>query len=499
MIGSNLGVNFFSIIISVYIIRTVAKAELALIPISTVLIGIFAAVISLGLPSTILRLVPEFTSNGETDKRASLLATDILITNFLLFVLLGVFYFKSDWIIRLFLKEHASLVNPVFFIPLLFFGVNYQLSYLRMQSVKEFKLISRTILLTQISQRLLLIPFYHLFGASGILLAFSVGYGVGTVSYFFRLLRYLGSKPRLYSVVSIVKFSFPFYLYGIVRFLSTKADYMLISILLRPEQLATYFIAYKVISYFLLICESVLRPIAPRLAEVRRRGREALESAYRRVSRWVILIFVSLAGFAVLFARPLLDLYAGENYNATWPILTVLAIGMVPFSFSFFHTTWLMILAPPRRSLKLEVVSAACSLFFGLLLVWHYGPIGIAAGQLITFSVASLLSKKLLSTELKPVVDWKMFRIVLTSLLPYAVATSYFTWISYDLKMCLMIFPAGVLLFLCLLFGRMEEEDRKLIQEYLPEKFRFIYKLWPMNLLKPVKSSAGTDMGIEHA
>ncbi len=499
LIGSNIGVNFFSILISIYIVRTVDKVELALIPISMVLIGITGSVVSLGLPSSVLRLVPEFSRKGETEKRASLLAADIFTTNLFLFIILFLFYFNSDHIIGIFLKEHAFLVNPVFFVPLIFFGANYTLSALRMQSVKEFSLIGRTILLTQISQRLLLVPFYHLFGPSGILFSLSIGYALGTLCYFHRLLRYLSPKTRLFPGFSILKFSFPFYLYGIVRFLSTKADYMLISILLKPEQLATYFIAYKVISYFLIICESVLRPIAPRLAEVKHRGRDALESAYHKVSRWVIIIFVTLAGFTILFARPLLDLYAGDNYSSTWPILIILALAMIPFAFSFFHQTWLMILAPPSKSLKLEIVSATCSLFFGYLLIQRFGPIGVAAGQLFTFTVAALISKKFLGNELTPSIDWKMLRIIVTSLLPYAIASSYFTWISYDLKMCLLILPAGGLLFLFLLFGRMEEGDRELIQEYLPKKLRFIYKLWPMNLLRPAEAPTGSNMGIEHA
>lgn len=149
---------------------------------------------------------------------------------------------------------------------------------------------------------------------------------------------------------------------------------------------ACLLVGFQLINPFILGIGNFL---APRTAHaVHEGGVPALKAVVRKAD----VLFLAVVGgyFIVLLplGQPVLDLLSKGQYPASASVLHYLAFGQLLFALTITANHALNALEQPDVAFRALLLSAAVTWTAGIWLVWHYGPLGAAAGQALGAAAA---------------------------------------------------------------------------------------------------------------
>ena len=171
-----------------------------------------------------------------------------------------------------------------------------------------------------------------------------------------------------------------------------NADVLIISAYMSPTEVGMYFAAAKTMSLVMFIHYAVGSAVANRFAALKARGdHEGLKALVRDAVNWTF--WPSLAGAIVILAlgKPLLWLFNPE-FTAAYPVMFVLAVGFLVRASMGPAEFVLNMLGEQGLCALVLVVSAVLDVALSFALVPAFGMLGAAAATSIALVTAALMN-----------------------------------------------------------------------------------------------------------
>lgn len=180
--------------------------------------------------------------------------------------------------------------------------------------------------------------------------------------------------------------------------LVSYADVLLVSLMLPPDQVAVYFAAARVLALANFVSFALYLVAGRRFAlDLAARDRTRLQASLLQSTRltfWCTLLAVA----ATLFSGPLLLSAFGDDFGPGYPVMLVLAVGVVARALSGQANELLIVSGGHRQAARILAVTLCVSVAVTIALVPTLGIVGVAMGTAIAMAVRT------------PIVAWVVAR-----------------------------------------------------------------------------------------
>ena len=478
VLGSQILINLFSIGFTIFLAHVLPKTDFATFAVFGILSGLIRMIVSLGLETSCVQLAPELIAKGKSDEASAMLKTTFL-SRFFLSILLSFFTFAfSMTVSQIFLKnyEYAQIIK-IMSLGLIFSSLIDSLGWLA-QVTQQFGKISLIRVVVQISSRIFSIVLYFVLGLEGYIIGFTWTPIIGIILYLSILRKFLFSKSDFYPWWQLVKYSFPFYVRGFVRFGLMQFDQVIIGVFLEPAALATYFIAKRFSEYIFMISDALGNPLLIKIAELKKDGLNRVAGTFSRVSHYYSYVFIPLCFGVASTSYFLLHLYGGHKYTDGTFILVLLSLGMIMYCLSSPYAIDVFLLGKPKETLKLHSVGGITSAVFAVGTVFLFGVTGIATAKLLGFTALLFYGRHLLRKIIAVEFDKKALKDSLIASLAMAAVIVVLQLIYYNLVIIPLYILAGVITFMLIFSRRLERKDMELVEDFLPSRFKGLVKVF---------------------
>lgn len=314
-------------------------------------------------------------------------------------------------------------------------------------------------------------------GLIGLAIGWIMGDSIALLLYSITVTKNVGSKlqatQKYIAILSdLLKFSWPIYVSSIIYFLYTWYDRVLILTFLTLSDLGVYNVAYQAFSVPTLIATSLSSSLLPYYGMAYGAGDdEAIILGVKRVSKYAMLVISPLMLGLATTAKPVITLFAGQQYELGWPVLTVLSVFGLVYSVSPALGNLLLIYGKTKIILLLNVLSIALSLILiPLLSILKLEGLAVMKG--VSFLSSLLLSLYFISKTVKIQMEGKVLLKILASSVAMAIVVILIQELFYN-KFFLMLYVfTGGIVYLTIIRSLkvLDEEDFKIIREIMGDK-----------------------------
>jgi len=316
--------------------RTMQPLEYGYFAHGLALATILAVVAGMGQQTAVLKLHAEATADGRTDRAHAVVGHGGSVTLFAALVIAALVVALA--FIMFAVPDHGKIAHiaaaGVLVVPMAI--AEYQSSALRAQGSIWNALAPRDIL-WRIGLPLGAICWavlgYKLDGWEALLMAATLLIAALALQMVVAMRRGLAAWPRLSGVGGYWReqgsMSRWFLYGGIIDVVALNADTVLVGALVSPEQAGVYFNAFRTAGLMTLIGYAVTLALAPLLAQHYHAGDKAKAQLFTSLS--ALVGFAASVGFFVfflVFGGAVMSLF-GDNFVEAWPILIILAVGLL--------------------------------------------------------------------------------------------------------------------------------------------------------------------------
>ena len=376
----------------IYLARVLGAEALGLYALGMTIIGFLGIFNALGLPQSAVRFVATYCATGKMDLLRGFLGRSILlllISNVLLGAAVVV---GGPWIALHFYHTHELQTYLGWFAFIMVLGA---LTTFLGQVLAGYKDVARRTVITNfVGSPLMMILTVGLV-ALGLGLR---GYIVAQVAGAFVVLLLLAAtvwkltprSARSLAIASlplekeVMSFSLVVLGTGLLEFLMSQADKILIGFYLGAREVGIYAVATTLVTFVPILLQSVNQIFSPSIADLYARGqRELLGRIFQTLTKWILGLTIPLAAVMILFSSPLMRIF-GRDFEAGWPILIIGTVGQL-VNCGVGSVGYLLLMSGnQRRLIKIESVTAGLMVLLNLLLIPRWGIIGAAVGAAIT-------------------------------------------------------------------------------------------------------------------
>jgi len=477
LLGAQGIISVFSILYFIIITRLFTKIELAAIAVLAIMCGIAAMLTGLGLSSTCIQRAPELIVRGERKTACSLIKASTFIPSLLSLVIVVIIFFTSTKISQVFFKspDFGPLIK-VIALGTMIYKLYESLSH-TLRAVQKFGKLSIATVINNIGGRLIALPLYLVLGIKGYIAGLILVQGLVVLYMVYHLKEYLFSNSGLYPIKELIRYSLPYYGDGFVRFGAMQADQLIIGVFLRPELLATYYVARRFFDYLHLYIDALLGPIAPKIAELKAQGKEIVQKAFTKTSRYLSFCLIPVSLLIASISYPLLRVYGGDKYISATPILALLSLAAIAYGLYSLYAINVYILGKPVERFKQESVSSLINVVLCLGLVIPLNIFGLAIARLFSLSGASLFSRHLLKKLSRTKFDILALKQTLVGSLSMVVVIVTSQLFYYNIFIVPVYVLAGIIVYLFFFCRILKRDDIDLIRGFLPARLSPLVKL----------------------
>ncbi|NPV45548.1 MAG: oligosaccharide flippase family protein [Armatimonadetes bacterium] len=393
---------------SAWLNRLLPAKELALWPVCTSIGGLVATFASFGLGDTFVRLVPSLIARGEREEASAVLRTGLL-TNVLACAVLSVaVYTLATPMARYLLHDvaQAPLVQSMAMAAFLQ-AVAERLSWAQ-SAVQQFGKKAITVVVTGVTRVPLAVALYlAMDGPRGVILALTIVPLLSCVLSLWWLWPHLRVTRRLYSWRSLLSFSLPYYGVSLIGLLRGRVNNLVIALLVKPEVLATYFVAESVSGYVDALNGFAIKAITPKIAEKNALEPAAARQVFAKCLRYAFIFLLPLHVMVAVAATPLLRLYGGAKYADAGAVLVVMCAGLFIGVLYQVHRAHIHVLAKPAHLFWLGVTGGAGNVISMLLLVPPLGALGAALSDGTVALMQLVISGAILRRTLRLIYNYR--------------------------------------------------------------------------------------------
>ncbi len=263
----------------------------------------------------------------------------------------------------------------------------------------------------------------------------------------------------------LVLFSIPLMFSGILNFLMTWTDTLMLGYYKSSEVVGIYNAAAplaRLIPVFLASTSVLYVPIASRLY-AQERVKE-LGRTYQILTKWTFLLTLPLFSMMFLFPETVIRFFFGAKYVSAAPALQILALGFMFHTFLGLNGLTLVVIGEPKLNMIGNTFAVVSNVVLNVLLIQEYGIIGAAVATSVSYFVANVFRSFWLyqKTKIHPF-SWNyskpvVISFVLVGLIQYLHLKVPSIWYAIPV---LIVFLA-VYMFLVLLSRSIDKEDVEL-------------------------------------
>jgi len=457
------GVFFFLVLT-----RLLNRMEMAAIAVMTVLCNFSSVFLSFGFHEASRKLLPGYLASGEKKAATSFLQNTwflIITASFLCSVFM---FLMAKPLARVFFKQE----NYVQLMGLIVWGVIsnklYETAQHNLCALQMFKEMSLVQILSYTLVRLYALGLYFCGGISGYLVGLITGQALLGLWMIAITRNYLLGQPNIRQMGKILRFSWPFYLNEFVRYGGNQADSLLVSLLLKPEVLATYYVVRRFSDYLESYINSLMKPLFPKMIELFQSSKETMSKMFFRATHYVCLVTLPPVVFMLALSYFLLDIYGKGKYLEGMPLFFILVGGMLFFGYQVLFGGAVFVAGRPVETTKMEISQSVVSLVLLIFLTRYYGVIGAATAKSLTrvstILIAWLVGKRFLEFRF----DWgavKNMALVSVTSAGVLVALQRF---RYSPPLVCLYILISLVLFVWLAARMLGQEDKELLKKVLP-------------------------------
>ncbi len=380
-VAANLTMRFASIAITVILARLLSKEDFGVFAIALAVYLVVSSLAELGMASAIARAPTE-----PDDIAPTVVTISILVS-----CGTSAAMFAGAPIVASALGEPAA-AEPIRVLALcvVLTGV---LAVPGAQLVREFRqdrIFLATVVGFLVGNPILILLAVNGGGATAFAWSRVVGQlATGLVFYFSTSRRY---RPgwRADRVRPLIRFGLPLSLANLVNWTLLNADYMIIGRLVDAAEVGVYMIAFNVASWSTAVLSSVLNnvvvPAFGRVSGDKRRLGDALASA----SELVALLAFPVGAMTLALSAPLVATLFGQKWNEASPVLAVLAMYGVLYTFSLLFVNVLVATGKTMRLLLIQlawIVTLVPAIVVG---VHFWGLEGVGWAHVVTIGLIAV-------------------------------------------------------------------------------------------------------------
>jgi O-antigen/teichoic acid export membrane protein len=467
--------NIFLLGIGVYFAHVLSIEEMAVVSLFVLFTALIPTIASIGLIDLILWKLPIHLSNKETKEASSLIRT-VLSIQFLVsfFLSLAMILFAKD-ISMIFLKtsEYA------FQIQIIGLGAHIQTLIVFfdavIRSLQQFGKVAKAKFVANVISRIVALILFFLTGFNGYL----GGLLIGSILTLIMLVHY--SRQHLSWNASIaedykhlIRFSFPYYLSNISRYIVINIDKYIVGLFLSPSYLATYFVASRIVEYLKQIIDSLMNPIFPKIAELKAGKMDRIENAFLKSFRYLTFLFLPLSFGGAALSYQLLYLYGGARYTGGTVILAILFVSMIGYTYSGLLTINIHIMGKPMDKLKLDLAGGIISIVLSFILVYLLKDTGVALSKFAAYFGSVLAGYFILRKIITVKFDLTALKLTTAASGIMALIIVIPQIYIRDLLFTPIFVILGVTTFFLILLPKLQQSDKELIMPLVPKRLKWL-------------------------
>jgi O-antigen/teichoic acid export membrane protein len=365
------------------------------------IIILFLPFSALGLSGSLPRFLPYYYGRGEKNIVKSAIRFSELLVLCLSLLIGIIIYFFSEYIsVEIFHNINLTNVLKYFAVGLPLFSLSDLLGGI-IQAFKGAKykvgIFDIGILFVRI---LIFVPFiligYSLFGAI-------IGLLIAMIFTIFSSLYIVKKKffvnQSKYQIVPVAKnlliFSWPITVSYIILLCSSKTDIILLGYFYNSIDIGIYMVSFLIAQYVTMFTTPFSYMFLPVISELfAKRKLDIIETLFKSVSKWIILMVVPVYIFLLLFPKEIIVLFFGADYSNGYLSLIILVTGISIGVFTGFTGNMLIGGGYTKLFLTQEIIGAITIISVGIVLIPMYGIIGAAisvSSSYFTKNIASFL------------------------------------------------------------------------------------------------------------
>lgn len=259
-----------------------------------------------------------------------------------------------------------------------------------------------------------------LFHLAGTLIRFIIL--LGLAKYRFSWFRITLQPNSVRSIFPLIKSSLLFFWLALAASLIVRTDTIIVSHYLGTVSVAVFAITHKL---FQLPSEmvSLAEVSSPTIAyHYEKKDLSTLTTVYRQVLRLNLILRLTVAGFLLLYAKPLIAAWVGPELFAGQGVIIAFFLMYMMYAWIGPHMSFINAMSI-HKSLALPfLVNVVLNLIVSIILVQYIGLLGIVIGTLAGGVVTtSIIGPLVLKRHLKIKPLKELTRVIVTSLVPFAV------------------------------------------------------------------------------
>jgi stage V sporulation protein B len=367
--------------------RHLGPGDFGLLNSAIALLSILAVIVSLGLPTGIVRFIGRYKGKEKSEIIPELVHDTFWLITFVAFLAGSVLWFSNEWLA-------IHLLNEAAMAPLL------RQAAIALPLVTILSLISALFQAERKSKSYVLVNnfFLPLTRLSGVVLAVALGWALYRTSSIYIVgalvipliigfiligripfSLWAANIPKTKNLVSLIRFSLPLLVGALFGLAIWQVDLLLLQREWGAEETGLYAAALTIgrLPGMILVAFSfVLAPVA---AELYSAGRVArMRHLYERTVEALFLLALPITAIIILFAAQLLQLLFGAAYVTAAPVLRILAAGFFLQAITGPNGNTLIMMGYSRRYLVYTAIAGLVTIGLYLLLITRLGKTGAA-------------------------------------------------------------------------------------------------------------------------
>ncbi|ASJ01304.1 flippase [Thermococcus gorgonarius] len=386
---------FFGFLSRAVIARYFSTAEYGVFNLALTVLSIALVLATLGFQNGLPREVA-FYREKKPSRVRDLISTALVIVAVNSFAIMMLLIFGSGLIAQVFNEERLvySLKVMAFALPfsaLISVMISISRGFGRVREKVYFQNVVYPViwLVLVISLALLDLPFASLFWA------YVIAQFLTFLTLIFETYRIelFGFRPSLDAGLGrkLVAFSLPLMFVGILNFLMTWTDTLMLGYYKGSEVVGLYNAATplaKLIPTFLNSAAVIYSPIVTSLYA---QGKMVeMKRVYQVLTKWVFLLTLPLFALMFLFPEATISFIFGEKYVSAALALQVLSLGFMFHTFLGLNGMTLIVIGKPKLNMIGDTFAVVSNIALNLALIPSYGMVGAAVATAVSYFIANV-------------------------------------------------------------------------------------------------------------
>ena len=376
----------------IYLARVLGAEALGIYALGMTIIGFLGIFNALGLPQSAVRFVAAYCATGKIELLRGFLGRGILLLLISNILLGGGVLLVGPWIALHFYHTQALQNYLGWFALIMILGA---LTTFFGQVLAGYKDVARRTVVTNFigspTMMILTLGLAALgLGLRGYIIAQVLSAVVVLILLAAMVWRLTPSAARSFASgfppleKEVMSFSVVALGTGLLEFLTSQSDKILIGFYLGAREVGIYAVATALVTFVPILLQSVNQIFSPSIADLYARGQQQLLGRiFQTLTKWILGLTIPLAVVMILFASPLMRIF-GRDFEAGWLILVIGTVGQL-VNCGVGSVGYLLLMSGNQRCLiKIEAIMAALMVLLNLFLIPRWGITGAAIGAATT-------------------------------------------------------------------------------------------------------------------